>query len=39
MVVQATDGATRAELRRVAELALAAWPARKAHARRRAQRA
>jgi AcrR family transcriptional regulator len=38
MVVQATDGATRAELRRVAELAMAAWPERKASARRRAKR-
>jgi len=39
MVVQAADGASRAELRRVGELAMAAWPAPQARARRRVRRA
>jgi AcrR family transcriptional regulator len=38
MVVQAADGASRAELRRVAELAMAAWPAGNGNARARARR-
>lgn len=34
MAVQATDGATRAELRKVARLAMAAWPERASSSRR-----